>query len=155
MVFWRKGGKKEELEEIKERVTGAPRPPAPPKPPEPTRVVEEKPPVKGAAPLFVKIDRYNEILKNLEEIRGMLKSFTSAVALITEIDKIKSDAVDALRKTMTKITDSLISMDEQFIRPEPMRGEIVAKPPTEVESHLAELQAELKHLRKELGAVAE
>jgi len=69
MAFWKKDDKKkEELEDIKNNIKGMENEPLPPPP---TMPLVPKPPEKqispDLAPLFVKIERYKEVLSKLEQ----------------------------------------------------------------------------------------
>jgi len=156
MAFWKKNdNKKEELEDIKNNIKGVETEPLPPPP---TIPLVPKPPEKqispDLAPLFVKIDRYKEVLSKLEQLKMILKKMTRLISLSYEVDEIKGDLGERVRDTTSKITDTLISLDEIFVRPEQYRPESIYERKTyEVEGQIYDLQEELKHLRKELSKI--
>lgn len=173
MAFWKRGKekKKKDMEEIKDTVKGKEKgkesKPLPPQqnkplpPPPPSRVTTPeglRPPEKQIspemAPLFVKIDKYKEVLSKLDQLKMILKKMTRLISLSYEIDEIKGDLTGRIRNTTSKITDTLISLDEIFVKPEKYRPESIYEKKThEVEGQIYDLQEELKHLRKELSKI--
>ncbi|MCD6368059.1 MAG: hypothetical protein J7L45_03160, partial [Candidatus Aenigmarchaeota archaeon] len=166
MILFRKNkDKKKELEEIKNTVKGenlsnVPLPPPPPPQPSPqpssNQPLVPKPPEKkitpDMAPLFVKIDRYREVLKKLQELKMLLKRMTRLISLSYEVDEIKGDVTERIRDATSKITDTLISLDEIFVKPEEYRPESLYERKTqEFEGQMFDLQEELRHLRRELS----
>lgn len=116
----------------------------------------ERPPHEGKefAPLFVKIDRYEDVLKRLGEIRTLLDRISKLLSLLKDIDSIKMETMDAFKDSISEITDSLIALDEEFVRPEGVK-EFIPEPESrpKVESYISDLQSELKSLRSELTSI--
>jgi len=92
---------------IKEAV--APEQPAEPESepmPEPRYVAEEE------KPLFVKIEKYREVMATLNELKGKLKNATDILA---ELDKIKEDEEKELsswHEDLESIKEKLMSIDK-------------------------------------------
>lgn len=156
MAFWRKDGKeeekKEDMEKIKqsleEKEEGKDRKAKTTQTSTQPPSQEEKP---DFAPLFVKIDRYKEVLQRFEEIKGTLNNLKDLVALLDQINQVKDETSNVLKKSIEEITNSLISLDEEFVRPEGTEGQIMKEPKSEgVKNNIKDLQKELKHLRSEL-----
>lgn len=107
-----------------------------------------------SAPLFIKIDRYREVIQQLEEIRKTLGTIKNLLNLLANVDELKGETMNTFKDAISEVTDSLISLDEQFIRPEGVE-EIVPEPETqtEVESYMTDLRSELKDLRKKLNKI--
>lgn len=176
MVFWRKNseGNIEEIEKIKERVGGGgmPEPPTMPvkKEVEPVEEDIELVPKKKSifkpapshvteksefAPLFVKIDRYEEVINKLGGIKKSLFSLKDLLELMTQVDDIKREGMSMLKKSLSSLTDTLISLDEEFVRPEGAEKLVreTKTPEDSMRTYILDLQSELKGLRKELGKI--
>ncbi|MFB6088179.1 MAG: hypothetical protein ABEK36_00185 [Candidatus Aenigmatarchaeota archaeon] len=108
----------------------------------------------ASAPLFIKIDRYKEVLEQLGEIRKTLKSLKKLLNLLVNIDDLKGNTMNTFKEAIADVTDSLISLDEQFIRPEGA-DEIIPEEETknEVENYMTDLRSELSELRRELDKI--
>jgi len=181
MAFWRKKDEKgQDLQAVKERI-GTPRAlpqsyaPLPPPPsygydvmaaplPPPQPAPRAAQPVDEAvshalrasefAPLFVKIDRYKEILEKLEEIKVALHGMTDVMVLLNEVEHIRDSTIKALRQATTDLTDALIALDGEFVRPEEAEISIQkSKERTRVEQYVGDLQTELQSLKKELAKI--
>lgn len=115
-----------------------------------TRRPEETAEEEESAPLFVKIDKYRQVIQNLEQIKNSLKDLRDLFALMDEIDGIKREGMKELRDGISSLADGLISMDEKFIRPRGAR-EFRKEGPSERSRTVQELQDELKDVRRELN----
>lgn len=126
-----------------------------------SRMKEEVPsvtrkPQKGGedefAPLFVKIDKYQKVLQDLETVRSSLDDLKQLFDLMNEVDNIKRTGMKELRKGMAHLADTLVSMDEKFIRPEGS-DEIVSESKSGVSKTVQDLQGELREIRDSLDRI--
>lgn len=101
-------------------------------------------------PLFVKIDKYRQILQNLEEIKNTLKDLRDLFALMSEVDEIKREGMKSLREGISGLTDTLISMDEKFIRPEGSE-DFIDEPRSRVSGNVRNLKDELQDIKREFS----
>jgi len=104
------------------------------------------------APLFVKIDKYNQVLQNLEEIRSSLDSLKELFELMNEVDEVKRRGMNELKKGMSDLANTLVSMDEKFIRPEGT-DEVITEPETQASKTVSDLQKDLRDLRDSLERI--
>lgn len=103
-------------------------------------------------PLFVKIDKYRQILQNLEEIKNTLKDLRDLFALMSEVDEIKREGMKNLREGISGLADTLISMDEKFIRPVGSE-DFLEEPRSRVSGSVRDLKDELQDIRREFGRI--
>ena len=158
MAFWKKSNdKKKEMEEIKNKIEGNNPMPAPPPPQVPSQVSVPpsipEPPREVSAPLFVKIDKYEDVLKKLNELKSSLKTLTRLISFSNEVDDLKTDIKNRIKNSTAKLTDTLISLDEVFIEPGKTRIDIHRDAQSGVEEQVYDLEEELKHLRKEIAQI--
>ena len=115
-----------------------------------------KPPQQGSgedfAPLFVKIDKYKEVLQNLEEIRGSLDELKQLFELMNEVDEIKRRGMKELKEGMSGLAGTLVSMDDKFIRPEGTE-EVISEPGSQTSKTVKDLQEDLRELRDSLKRI--
>ncbi|MFP4116282.1 MAG: hypothetical protein ACLFTQ_03735 [Candidatus Aenigmatarchaeota archaeon] len=118
--------------------------------------VTRKPPSQETgedfAPLFVKIDKYKKVLQNLEQVRSSLDDLSQLFELMNQVDEVKRKGMKELRHGMSGLTDTLISMDEKFIRPEGAE-EVITEPETGTSKTVRELQSDLRQLRDKLERI--
>lgn len=163
--------RKKELEDIKKGVEGAEEVPAPPfrfqepqapfvaEAPAPRPARQFQPPhiqrqaePPSAAPLFVKIDKYREVLQKLDRSKEEIKSLALLLSLLAELEDSRKKTEDAIKDHISAITDLLISLDDEFVQPEATEGYVRDRREvqTEVERYVSELKRELKYLKEEL-----
>lgn len=146
-----------ELEILREAVSK----PAPAKAERPVarlpRIELEKPPERPKfAPLFIKVDRYNEVLKNIESVKEVLLNIRDLLNLTQQLDKIKTESQLLLQKNIQEIARIVSELDKEFVRPKGLGIEEIIKRPIEterVEEYVSELQRELEGLRSRLQRV--
>src|SRR5262245_59124567 len=99
MFFKKKEDKDRELEDIKGMMEE-----------EPTHhhhVREEvSPRVSESAPLFVKVDKYQELITTIHELKLFLASTKQLFTLVNEIESVRSDAHNVLRATVQRLEKS-------------------------------------------------
>ncbi|MBI4162547.1 MAG: hypothetical protein HY513_02595 [Candidatus Aenigmarchaeota archaeon] len=124
-----------------------------------TFITEEKPVYEETytetpgAPLFVKVDKYRDVLRDVHELKLYTAGIKQVLDLLHDIETIRMDANKVLRATVQRIEKSLVEMDSELLRP---RGAImseITREDTEVrhiEGSLTELQKQLSDLKREL-----
>ncbi|MFH1420947.1 MAG: hypothetical protein ABIG30_03195 [Candidatus Aenigmatarchaeota archaeon] len=106
----------------------------------------------GEAPLFIKIDKYNELLGHLQELRSFMSATKETFQILEEIETARSDAVKILRTSIQRMERSLAIADNELGKPEtPMSEEFSRGDVDNVETSLQSLKKEIGDLRKELG----
>ena len=106
--------------------------------------------IPKSAPLFVKVDKYKELLHGVNEIRAYLSSTKQVFTILQDIETIRSDALKVLRATLQRMEKSVVEVDSELLRP---RGAEFPDEPSEVthmETSLNELQKQLADLKREL-----
>ena len=102
------------------------------------------------APLFVKVDRYNEIISKLQETKDLLRGVKAAFPLLLEIDQVKKEATESLRINIQKIEKNIAELDSELMRPGQAKLECPRPVPTHIEDSLSQLQSQLSSLRGQL-----
>lgn len=104
------------------------------------------------APLFVKVEKYRELITTIHELKLFLQSTKQLFTLVNEIESVRSDAYTVLRATMQRLEKSITEMDSGLLRPrgldagyEPRQSEDV----NHIESSLDDLHKQLMELKRE------
>lgn len=135
-LFGRRG---EELAEIREAPAApTPKPAEPPKP--------------EAAPLFVKVERYRDILNKLAQLRATFENIDSILKVRSAADKVRSSADELLFGQLQVARDSVASLQQQLTKPPALEPMVITKPIT-IAPELEELSAELSRLQEQLAAL--
>lgn len=129
MIFFMKKPKdEEEIEEIKKAVEGKiiskPTLRKDPEMFEPREryepeIVErpQMPTTSGSVPLFVKIEKYKNILNVLNEMKTTILMLKNALALQRELQRAYSENETLIQNAVSKMDKKLLSLDAEFLRP--------------------------------------
>ncbi|MBN2202876.1 MAG: hypothetical protein JW700_01690 [Candidatus Aenigmarchaeota archaeon] len=116
------------------------------------KVIEDAPRI---APVFVRIDRYKEILSGLQDIKTSINNLKSLVNVRKEIHKMNFDSDDRIEKALHKFASSTSDFSREFVNLRgvknfvqgPLRQETVA------DSAVAKLEDEVIKLKEELESL--
>ncbi len=154
---------KTETKEITAEETQKPRLELPPlKPPRPERL----PP--GSPPLFIKIDKYREVLKNIRNLRSYILNLRDALDVLEDMQKELANGIHIAQRTLDELNIILSSLDSLFLKPRAIEHEEIeekeeeaykpqhpeAPRPKEVESYVRDVYSELEKLRNQLKSLS-
>jgi DNA-binding transcriptional MerR regulator len=118
-----------------------------PKPKEP-----EKP---MFAPLFVKIDRYRQILNSLSYLKNTMVMLKNSFYTLSELKRLEEDNLKMIQDTIEKINEKLLSLDSEFLRPSEFREEIgEIRSAEDLSGVLADLKSQVEQLKSELQSLS-
>ena len=158
-MFFSRKDKDKELDDIKDLVNldeppkrEQPRELRMPQPAHENRMREEIPTHDQGAPLFVKVEKYKDIITTLHELKLFLSGTKQLFTLLGEIEGVRAEALNILKATIQRLERSLITMDSELARPRGM--DVTYQERTEathIGSSLNDLQRQLMELKRELG----
>jgi cob(I)alamin adenosyltransferase len=115
------------------------------------RKVEEK---IAFAPLFVKLERYRQILNLLIQVKSSFCVLKSHLSLLKELEKLRDENIRLLQETINRIEQKVLDLDSELLLPAGLKEEFF--PQTEelssVESIINDLKTQINELRKSLEA---
>lgn len=106
----------------------------------------------AGAPLFIKVDKYSDLLAHVKEMKIFLATFKQTLDVIDEIETAKDDAIKILRASATRLERVLETADQELLKPE-MTEQVEAAGREEaayVEDTLQSLKDEIDNLKKDL-----
>ncbi len=104
-----------------------------------------------SAPLFVKIEKYREVLRTVHEIKVLISGLKQITNVLQELEAVRNDALKILRATLQRLERSSVEVDTELLRPRGFDMEGVSDTEIQhVEGSLHDLQKQLSVLRKEL-----
>jgi len=152
MPFWSKPQKKD-IEAVKQAVVPQERPQETPMPKFDLGKLPERP---RFAPLFIKIDRYHEILNSIESLKSILLGVRDLLNLMQQLDRIKIESETLLNKNIQEVILIISNMDKEFIRPKGVSVENSVPDMHDnagyekVGNYIGDLQRELDNLKSQL-----
>ena len=105
------------------------------------------------APLFVKVDKYKEILEDIQMLKGNLYELQNLLSIREKIEKTKSDSDVIIEKALEKLTDTINKLNREFIIPKRLRPYVKEVKTERVDGFISELDAEIRKLRHDLGRI--
>lgn len=152
MPFWSKPQKKD-IEAVKQAVVPQERPQPAEMPKFDLGKLPERP---RFAPLFIKIDRYQEILNSIESLKSILLGVRDLLNLMQQLDRIKIESETLLNKNIQEVILIISNMDKEFIRPKGVSVENSVPDMHDnagyekVGNYIGDLQRELDNLKSQL-----
>lgn len=105
------------------------------------------------APLFIKIDKYRDVLENIQKLKTILNDINNLLKLKKEIEKIRKDSSKTLEKNIRNFIDTTNKLDREFIIPRPMRPYVKTEKTQKIEGFISEMQEELARIKEELNKI--
>ena len=103
------------------------------------------------APLFVKVDKYRDIIKTIQELKLFVASTKQVFSVLQEVENLKSDSMNVLRTTVQRLERSILEIDSELLRPHGVGiTDTKSQEVGHLESSLEELQKQLMELKREL-----
>ena len=124
---------------------------------------------EGSPPLFIKVDKYREVLRNMRNLRSYILNLRDALDVLEDIQKELSNGVHVAQKTVDELNIILSSLDSFFLKPHVMEQEEreeeteeeeyrprhpEAPAPREVEGYVRNVYGELEKLRNQLKSIS-
>lgn len=106
-----------------------------------------------AAPLFVKIDRYRNLVTSLGAIKSGIGLLRTSLATLNELDKAKQQNMSVIQGTVEKIEKRIQTLDRELVRPSGFSAPSSPEDYQDVHSvgaTVADLRGQIQQLRSEL-----
>ncbi len=113
--------------------------------------------ILSSTPLFVKVERYKDILNNINEIKTLLSGIQNILSILEEIEQLRLEGINTLRITMQRLERNITKLDLGFTKPSDISIEKVKeeiKPrmleAEEMEDSLMQIYNQLNAMRAEI-----
>jgi len=80
-------------------------------------------PPQPLAPLFVKVEKYNNILKSLSELKTTMIVMKNSLAALSQLDQIRNENMNLIVNALDKVEKKLLALDAAFLRPASLQEE--------------------------------
>lgn len=150
--------------------SGKPEPeekPSPPKPPEEPDFAPRPPmpkPLKPAIParepgkaeyppLFIKVDKYREILQSIQQLRSYALGLRDALDAITDIEKELKVGMEIAHKALDRLNMIMSALDSKLLRVQGMESE-EPEPPKDMEKYIDNVYKQMERIKDELKTIS-
>lgn len=135
------------LPEIKKVPPAAPRPPMAP--------------VSKSPPLFIKVDKYRDIVKNIRNLKSYILNLRDAIDVLEDMQKEISNGINVAHKTLDELNIIISNLDSFFLRPQGVEHDLeedeIPEPEMagsgETGSQMKNVYTNLERLRAQLRAI--
>ncbi len=117
----------------------------------------EKPTKPILAPLFIKVDRYRDVIDLIGELRATMSIMKNTFLSLSELDRIRAETVEVIASAMTKVENKLSALDSSLIRPtgfEEVENKTEYQDVEAIEHTISNLKVEVDKLKNELKQIA-
>jgi hypothetical protein len=124
----------------------------PQSPPAPVKSDHGKPQI---APLFVKMDKYRQILNTIGTLKTALMIVKNSLGTLRQIEKVRDDTFGIVNDIIEKMDDKLVDLDNNLLRPagyhDGSEDSEEQKDIRTIEATVSDLQGQIEQLKSELG----
>lgn len=103
-------------------------------------------------PLFIKIDRYNELARNISELKSHALSVRDALDALNDIEKEIKNAIDITQIGLDNVTSTIALIDTKLLKIGRDDSEEVMEIPREMDDYMKSLYDNMERIRHELHA---
>lgn len=108
-----------------------------------------------AAPLFVKLERYKNILNAISEIKMTMLKIKNALAILSDLDNLRSENLKMIKDATEVMEKRIASLDEEFLKPSGLQEKLPPEVYAEgLEDVLTNLKAQVNQLKSELQTIS-
>ena len=132
--------------------------PEPPKPEIPRTT--EKPRASGqtavkkpSPPLFIKIDRYRELLQNISELKSYALNLRDALDALSDIEKELKNGLGVTQAALDKLNSVISAIDSKLLRVGSEEQKDIVEIPEEMDRYVKTLYDNIERIRHELKAL--
>ena len=105
------------------------------------------------APLFIKIDKYKDVLQNLHDMRRSVSNISEVLRVRNELEGMREKSNETLERSFTQFMELADQLDNHFATPRAMKPFIKTENIERVDGFVAEMQGEIEKLRKSLNSL--
>lgn len=108
------------------------------------------------APLFVKLDRYRQILYLMNELKTTMVAIKNAFSVLTEVDKLREESSKMIKSAIDKVDKRLVDLDSEFLRPSGFQEEFPSETYSveSLEGIVGNLKEQVNQLKAELESMS-
>ncbi len=126
--------------------------PSLPTPPEKTEATKQ-PQERKTPPVFIKLDRYEEIINNINNIRTSLSNLHEIMKVFEEIENTRSDVIESIRATVDKIDAGISYLDSILVKPSGLGIKPEKLTSDELDKSLEKLKKEIEDIKNAVSSL--
>ncbi|RLI97758.1 MAG: hypothetical protein DRO99_02510 [Candidatus Aenigmatarchaeota archaeon] len=109
----------------------------------------------GSPPLFIKIDKYRELVQNLSELKSYSLSLRDALDALADIEKEISNGISVTQMALDKINHVISTLDAKLLRVGSESEADIVEMPKEMDNYVKNLYDNMERIKHELRTLKE
>lgn len=105
----------------------------------------------AGAPLFIKLDRYKELLKEIQQLKSYALGLRDAMDALAGVEAELQEGIRIANKALDTFNTVLSLIDSTLMR---NHGDTPAKVPEEMEHYIKNVHSQIEKIRAELKSVS-
>jgi hypothetical protein len=110
------------------------------------------PPKPAAPPLFIKIDKYRDVLKNVQELKSYSVGLRDAMDALADVEHELKVGMDIANKALDRFNTLLSLLDSKLIRIDGVEPSDV-QTPKEIDDYVKGLYDQIERIKHELRTI--
>lgn len=115
-----------------------------------------------APPLFIKVDRYDEIVKNIRDLKSSVLNLRDSLDVLEDIEKEIANGIGIAHRSIDELNSAITNLDSFFMRPQGVRHHMDEDLPARgsggvgrprVEDDMRDVYGQVEKLRAQLKAM--
>ena len=115
--------------------------------------LSSSPDISISPPLFIKVDKYTEIVKNLQKLKSFSLSLRDALDALSEIERELVSGISLAHKALDEFNQVIAGLDAKF-----MRAHSIEETPintSEMDKYIEGVYKQMERIKKELQTLKE
>lgn len=108
-------------------------------------------------PLFVKVEKYKDIMRIIEGLRSNILSLRDALDAMEELDKEIKNGIEISQKVLDDLNATLSSLDSYFLRPQNIEEFAEIKPSVNekaIDGYVKNVYEQVERLKTQMNVTA-
>ncbi len=100
-------------------------------------------------PVFVRVDKYKEVLSHLQDLRSTINSLEGALEVRKSVHRINAESDDVIERALQRFSNSIDMFGKEFVAPEGQESDSGSADDA-VDGTISQLGNEIEKLKTEL-----
>ena len=129
-----------------------------PPPPQPHRQLRP-PGSPGSPPLFIKVNKYRDIVKNIRDLKSHILNLRDALDVLSDMQKEVANGIEIAHKNIDELNAVIANLDTYIMKPQGLDHHMDEERlgptggPGEVEGQMKDVYGQVEKLRAQLRAI--
>jgi hypothetical protein len=108
--------------------------------------------IHGSPPVFIKIDKYSDIVKNLSRLKAYSMSLRDALDALADIEKELTTGISIAHKALDDFNTIISMLDSRLLRASSIK-ELEASGPEEMDKYIKGIYNQMDKIKEELKEI--